>query len=136
MKNNELSAFRIFFIVAALWNLAGGIPGYYFSVDTFQMFFGKELVDPLMISIYKGAWGTTLLYFFGYLFVAFNPEKHTGIVILGVIGKIFFAASLLKLYLAGLTTTVVMAVVIGDSLFTLFLLFFLARMLFLRKAII
>jgi hypothetical protein len=118
MSNNGLVFFRIVFVMAALWNLAGGIPGYFDSANMFHRLFDRELTDPLMMAIYKGSWGTTFLYFFGYLLVAYNPARHTGIVILGVLGKVFFAAGLLKAYLAGMTTSFALVVISGDFIFT------------------
>ena len=112
------STLRILFIAAALWNLAGGLPGYLASADVFYALFGRELTDPLMTSIYRGAWGTTFLYFIGYLLVARNPERHVGIVLLGTIGKVFFAANLVQLYAQGLATSLALVVVVGDSIFS------------------
>ena len=119
---------RVLFIAAALWNLAGGLPGYFASTDVFYGLFGRELSDPLLISIYRGAWGTTFLYFIGYLIVARNPERHTGIVLLGTIGKVFFAANLLHLYAQGLATPLVLPVVAGDSVFSVLFVRYLLRM--------
>ena len=83
------------------------------------MFFNKELSDQLYYGIYQGAWGTTLVYFIGYSIVAYNPLKHTGIVIVGGIGKVGFAISLLKFYLSGIAVPIVFIVIIGDFIFAL-----------------
>ena len=96
MSDKKLAFFRIVFVMAALWNLAGGIPGYFDSANMFHRLFDKELTDPLMTAIYKGSWGTTFLYFFGYLLVAYNPVRHTGVVILGTIGKVFFRCGFIE----------------------------------------
>src|SRR6187402_1737289 len=102
MKNKEITIFRTIFIISAIWNLIGAIFGYFNTAYTFNGFFNRELTDPLYYTIYQGAWGTTLVYFIGYSIVAYNPIKHTGIVIVGWIGIIGFAFSLLKLYLSGI----------------------------------
>ena len=119
MDHKQLKFIRLLFIVAALWNLTGAGFGYFNTAFTFQNFFDRELSDPLFYDIYKGAWGTTFVYFFGYLLVAYNPIKHTGIVIVGAIGKVGFAIKLMQLYLAGLANSVVLIVVIGDFIFML-----------------
>lgn len=114
------------FIVAAIWNLIGAGFGYFNTSYTFQTLFHRELTDPLYYHIYQGAWGTTLTYFVGYLIVAFNPVKHTGIVIVGGIGKIGFALKLLQFYLSGFADPIVFIVIIGDLIFgALFLYYFL-----------
>ncbi len=124
MKNKEITFFRSLFIVSAIWNLIGAIFGYFNTAFTFNGFFNRELTDPLFYAIYQGAWGTTLVYFIGYLIVAKNPLKHTGIVIVGGIGKIGFAISLLKFYLAGLAGPVVFVVIAGDFVFSLLFLYY------------
>jgi uncharacterized membrane protein YhdT len=98
------------------------------GICPFYNFFGRELTDPLYYAIYQGAWGTTLVYFFGYLIVAYNPVKHPGIVIVGGIGKAGFAVKLLQLYSAGIASPVVFIVVFGDFIFTAFFLIYFFRL--------
>jgi hypothetical protein len=128
MKNKELTFFKRLFLISAIWNLIGAIFGYFNTAFTFSGFFNRELTDPLFYAIYQGAWGTTLVYFIGYLIVANNPIKHTGIVIVGGIGKIGFAISLLKFYLAGLAGPVVFIVILGDFVFALLFLHYFFRL--------
>ncbi len=126
MGNDALKFFKILFVVAALWNLVGAGFGYFNTAYTFQSFFSRELSDPLIHDIYQGAWGTTFVYFFGYLIVAYNPLKHMGIVIVGGIGKVGFAIKLLQLYLAGFANEIVLIVIVGDLIFmALFFYYFL-----------
>ncbi|WP_025025462.1 hypothetical protein [Caldalkalibacillus mannanilyticus] len=124
MNEKEIIFFKILFIIAALWNLIGAIFGYFNTAYTFNLAFDRELVDPLFYAVYKGSWGTTLVYFFGYLIVAYNPVKHTGIVILGGIGKVGFIITLIQLYLAGIATSVAFIVIIGDFIFFLLFLYY------------
>jgi len=124
MEKRKLTFIKGLFIVAALWNLIGAIFGYFNTAYTFNGFFARELTDPLFYAIYQGAWGTTLVYFIGYSIVAYNPLKHTGIVIVGGIGKVGFAISLLKFYLAELANSVVFIVIIGDFIFTILFLYY------------
>ena len=128
MQNKEITFFRALFIISALWNLVGAIFGYFNTAHTFQGFFNREMTDPLYYTIYQGAWGTTLVYFIGYSLVAYNPLKHTGIVIVGGIGKVGFAISLLKLYLSGIAQPVVFVVIVGDFIFTLLFLYYFIRL--------
>jgi len=124
MDAKEIALFRVLFTIAALWNLTGAIFGYFNTAFTFNAFFGRELTDPLFHAIYQGAWGTTLVYFFGYLIVARNPTRHAGIVIVGGIGKVGFAMKLLQLYLAGIANPIVFVVIIGDFIFSLLFLYY------------
>lgn len=120
--------FRTFFIIAALWNLLGAVFGYFNTSLTFQQFFSRELSDPLIYAIYQGSWGTTLVYFVGYLIVALNPVKNSGIVIVGGIGKVAFAIKLLQLLLLHTANPVVLIVIIGDSVFSLLFLYYFFEM--------
>ena len=136
MQKTELRLFKGLFIVSALWNLVGAIYGYFNTAYTFQGLFDRELADPLYFSIYQGAWGTTLVYFIGYSIVAWNPLKHTGIVITGGIGKIGFAISLLKFYLSGLAQPVVFVIIIGDFIFSVFFIYYFIRLYKTKNSII
>lgn len=119
MNRSELTSFRVLFAIAALWNLAGGILGYLNTGFAFELMFDRELTDPLFHGVYRGAWGTTMVYFVGYSIVAFNPLKHVGIVIVGGIGKVGFAVQLLQFYFAGLATAHAFVVIVGDFVFCL-----------------
>lgn len=136
MKNTEITFFRALFIVSALWNLIGAIFGYFNTAYTFNGFFNRELIDPLYYAIYQGAWGTTLVYFIGYSIVAYNPLKHTGIVIVGGIGKIGFAISLLKFYMSGIAGPVVFIVIAGDFIFALLFLYYFMRLYKAKESIL
>lgn len=127
MRAKEITFFRILFIISALWNFIGSIFGYFNTAFTFHLFFDRELIDPLYFVIYQGAWGTTLVYFIGYLIVAYNPLKHIGIVIVGGLGKIGFVISLLKLYFAGIAQPIVFVVIIGDLVFSVLFLYYFLR---------
>lgn len=124
----EITFFKVLFIIAALWNLTGAIFGYFNTAYTFNGLFDRELTDPLFYAVYQGAWGTTLVYFIGYFIVAYNPVKHTGIVMVGGIGKIGFAIKLLQLYLAGIANSFVFIVIIGDFFFSLLFLYYFYRL--------
>ncbi|MBK6263855.1 hypothetical protein JKA74_02305 [Marivirga sp. S37H4] len=128
MQSKEFTFFRALFIISAIWNLIGAIFGYFNTAYTFQGFFNRELNDPLYYTIYQGAWGTTLVYFIGYLIVAYNPLKHTGIVIVGGIGKVGFAITLMKFYLSDIAGPIVFVVIIGDFIFALLFLYYFIRL--------
>ncbi|CAD5249555.1 MULTISPECIES: hypothetical protein [unclassified Imperialibacter] len=136
MGSNELSFFKGLFVVSALWNLIGAIFGYFNTAFTFNGFFNRELADPLYYAIYQGAWGTTLVYFIGYSIVAYNPLKHTGIVIVGGIGKVGFAISLFKFYLSGLAGPVVFIVIVGDFIFSILFMYYFFRLYQTKESIL
>lgn len=136
MRNKEFSFFTALFIIAALWNLIGAGFGYFNTEYTFQGLFERELNDPLFYEIYKGAWGTTLMFFIGYLFVAYNPVKHTGVALIGGIGKFTFALAELHLYLSGLANSLILIIVIGDFIFCALFAYYFIELYQQEKAII
>jgi len=81
-----------------------------------------------MFSVYKGAWGTTLVYFIGYLIVSRNPERHYGVVVTGGIGKLGYILTLMQLYSAGIASPIVFIIVIGDAVFVLLFCFYFYRL--------
>lgn len=105
------------FLVAALWNFAGAIPGFFDTSGMFAREFGRALVDPVMVVVYRGAWGTALLYGFGFLMAARDPLRHTGVVLMGGLGKAFFALHLLYMFAKGWTSAFAVVVIGGDALF-------------------
>ena len=113
----DLKLFRILFLVSALWNFAGALPGLFDSNRMFLEEFGRELTDPVLLSVYRGAWGTAFLYGFGFLAAAWNPARHTGIVLMGGLGKALFALNLLNMYLQGWTSPFAVVVILGDVVF-------------------
>ncbi|MEO9476733.1 MAG: hypothetical protein ABJG41_14420 [Cyclobacteriaceae bacterium] len=136
MDSKEIYFFRVLFIVSAIWNLVGAIFGYFNTAYTFNGFFNRELTDPLYYAIYQGAWGTTLVYFIGYSIVAYNPLKHTGIVIVGGIGKIGFAITLLKFYMADIAGPIVFIVIVGDLIFGALFLYYFIRLFKTKQPIV
>lgn len=128
MDKRAFPFFTGLFIAAAVWNLIGAAFGYFNTEYTFQGLFNRELSDPLFYEIYKGAWGTTLMFFVGYLLVAYNPVKHTGVALIGGIGKLAFATAELQLFLAGLANARILIIVVGDFIFCALFVFYFIRL--------
>ncbi len=125
LDKNALRFFRILFVVSAIWNFAGAIPGLMDTAGMFEREFGRELSDPVLVAVYRGAWGTAFLYGFGFLMVAANPVRHTGIVLMGGTGKALFAINLLFMHLNGWTSPFAILVIVGDIIFiALFIAYF------------
>lgn len=113
----DLRFFRACFLIAAIWNFAGGLPGVIDPAGMFAREFGVVLTDPVQVAVYRGAWGTALLYGLGFLLVARNPARHAGVVAMGGLGKALFALNLGHLYLNGWTSAFAVVVIVGDILF-------------------
>lgn len=128
MPPKTLRWLRTLFLISAAWNFAGAVPGVSDPAGMFVREFGRDLGDPIMIAIYRGAWGTALLYGFGFLLVAKDPARHAGIVLMGGAGKALFAANLLYMYLQGWTSDFALVVIIGDVVFILLFALYFAQL--------
>jgi hypothetical protein len=105
LTTRALFWFRVLFVIAAFWNFAGAIPGLADTAGMFEREFGRALTDPVMIAVYRGAWG---------------------IVLMGGLGKALFALNLLNMHLQGWTSSFSIVVIAGDVVFVaLFGLYFL-----------
>lgn len=127
-RDKKHAFFTIIFLIAAAWNLIGAAFGYFNTEFTFQEMFNRELNDPLVYQIYHGTWGTTLLFFFGYIMVALNPIKHSGLAFIGGIGKLFFAIAELRLYLSGLANPIILVIVVGDFIFCILFIYYFVQL--------
>ena len=128
LQSKETKAFRALFIVSALWNFAGAIPGLLDPSGMFKREFGHALNDPIMVAVYRGAWGTAFLYGFGFLLAAKDPVRHTGIVLMGGAGKALFALNLLIMYLKGWTSSFAILVIAGDVVFVVLFIFYFVKL--------
>ncbi|TCP61585.1 hypothetical protein EV663_10436 [Rhodovulum bhavnagarense] len=117
LPSRDLWRFRILFLIAAIWNFAGGTPGLFDSAAMFEQEFGHALTDPVLVAVYRGAWGTAFLYGFGFLMAARDPTRHTGVVLMGGIGKALFALNLAYMYFSGWTSQFALVVIGGDIVF-------------------
>lgn len=116
------------FVIAAVWNFAGSIPGITNASGMFTQEFGRALSDPVMVAVYRGAWATSFLYALGFLLVARNPERHVGIVLMGGLGKALFAMNLAWMYLSGWTSDFAVIVITGDAVFVSLFVTYLLRL--------
>ena len=107
----------VLFIVAALWNFAGSVPGLFDPGQMFTREFGRPLTDPVLLAVYRGAWGTAFIYGFGFLLVALNPVRHVAVVLMGGTGKALFALNLFFMWQAGWTSSFAVVVILGDVVF-------------------
>lgn len=117
LPERQRPRYALLFVIAAVWNFAGALPGFFDSAGMFAREFGRELDDPVLVVVYRGAWGTALLYGFGFLMAARNPARHTGVVLMGGVGKAFFALHLTYMYWQGWTSDFALVVIAGDAVF-------------------
>jgi hypothetical protein len=120
---SDLFPLRIALAVTALWTLSGALFGFLDTAASFERFHGAPADSELVLELYRGAWGQTLLFAIGYGVAVFDPRRHVLAVGLGLIGKLLYAARIFSadrpltpLALAAGVGDVVLAIVLSALL--------------------
>jgi hypothetical protein len=112
-------AWRLFFVVSALWNFMSGL-GIIWPHESFKTFFGKEADDEITLILYRLLWISVFIFGISYLLIAFNPAANLGVIFIGVLGKVTACVIFLNLYRQGVVCKPARFSAIGDMLFALF----------------
>lgn len=117
-----------FFLLAAFWNFAGAIPGIFFPAWSMKFFYAAVPSDDyhalLGTSLF---WGSVFVFGIGYLIVAGDPEKNSGILVMGVMGKLILALVWCHTYFfcRNYSTIVVLGAATGDLIFAIYFYYYL-----------
>lgn len=76
---------------------------------------------------YNITWAFVLIFGIGYYIVALDVDKNHGVVVIGIIGKLFFYFYFLYLFLRSQCTLFGLAGVSGDLLFSMMFAYFLYK---------
>lgn len=115
----SIKFWRIFFLVAALWNLAGS--GIAFAnletnATTFFLAATSEL-QPVINMLLILFWFTVFTFAVGYLILAVNPRKNRGILLLAILGKTAVGVLWTHGFFNGYVSATALAAGIGDLIF-------------------
>jgi hypothetical protein len=91
-SRSDLLPLRIALTVTALWTLSGALFGYLDTASSFERFHGAPADSEVVLELYRGAWGQTLLFAIGYGIAVLDPRRHVLAVSLGLTGKLLYAA--------------------------------------------
>jgi hypothetical protein len=109
---------RLFFLISALWNFFGGVPGALKPADNLEKYYNVKTDDFITIFLNRGIWICVLIFGIGYLLVAYDPVMFYGIIIMGIIGKIAIAFLWFYLRAIGKLEMIGVIAATGDLLFT------------------
>jgi hypothetical protein len=125
----EYENWRKFFLVSALWNFLGAIPGIFFPALSMRLFYGVQVNDFHTLFLTSLFWSTVLIFGIGYLIVANAPIKNLGIIALGVIGKTIVAIAWFYIYFFcnDRATIVVVGAAAGDLIFAIYFSYYLIK---------
>ncbi len=125
----DADIWKKFFLIAALWNLSGAVPGIFMSGLNLRLFYGIQTTDFHTLFLNSMFWGAVLVFGIGYLIVAKDIGKNPGIVTLGVICKSLVALVWYYIYFFGCNraTILVVGAATGDVIFVGYFVYFLMR---------
>ncbi len=116
---------KTFFFVAALWNLLAAIPAIIRPDLYFKIYYGLATDDPYTIMLNRSFWIAVAIFGMGYWMVSRNPEKQTGIIVMGIVGKFAVAISWYYMVFTGMAEFMPFFGATGDSIFTVYFVIYL-----------
>ena len=129
MFGQSQSAWRWFFVAAALFNFAIGIPLFFARRWTFAIAFRDPSVAGLGLApdLWADFGFCVALIGLGYLFIATDPSRERSLIWLGVFAKAFDVITLSWRTLIGVTHPIVLLPAAADAAFLAFFLIYLAK---------
>ncbi len=121
MAPNPLNSkfWKIVFVIAGLYTAGGVLPGIFDPAKGVHDFTGQMTEDWNTLYFFRSLWIIVLVFGIGYFIVALNPAKHIGIVMLGFLGKLLFAANVMIQYSNERLSQMAFTASIIDSIFVL-----------------
>lgn len=110
---------KIIFLIAGLYTTGGVLPGIYNPEHGLLDFTSQIIEDWNTLYFFRSLWITVLVFGIGFFIVTLNPAKHVGIVIMGLLGKLFFASNVLFQYSHDKVSQMAMTAAFLDLVFVL-----------------
>jgi len=110
---------KITFLIAGIYTSFGVISGIFNPEQGLLDFTGQIIEDWNTLYFFRSLWITVFVFGIGFLIVALNPAKHIGIVIMGLLGKLFFASNVLFQYSNEKVSQMAMTAAFIDLIFVL-----------------
>jgi hypothetical protein len=125
-----VSNWQLFFVSMAIWNVGLALPGLIAPRRGFRLLYGVETDRFYELYQHWAISAVILLFGVGYAIIAIEPSANLGLVLVGVIAKVLFAAVITVLFFLGRATKVALAVAVGDIVFAVFFIRYLQSILF------
>ena len=107
-----------FFLVAALFNYAIGFPIFLFRRWSYDLSFVEAVGrDPMALRLWADFGFAVILIGLGYQIISRNIRKNRGIVLLGIIAKLFDVINLTLLFVWGFARPIVLIPALIDGIF-------------------
>jgi len=115
----DFQTWRLFFLISALWNFAGGIPAVLRPEANLEKYYNVKTDDPMTIFLNRTFWIMVLIFGVGYLLIACDPVMFYGIIYMGIIGKILVAVNWYYMRAVGKLNNVGVFGATGDLIFAI-----------------
>ena len=120
------------FLISAIWNLYFSITALLLPKLNLTLCYGEEVASGILNNFYSymlyNFQGAAILVFgIGYYIVSRDVSKNHGIVVIGIIGKLFFFVYYTYMYFITRATIVPFLAVIGDFIFSILFAYFLVQ---------
>lgn len=108
-----------FFLVAALFSYAIGFPIFLFRRWSYDLSFVEAVGrDPMAMRLWADFGFAVILIGLGYQIISRNIRKNRGIVLLGIIAKLFGVINLTLLFVWGFARPIVLIPALIDGIFS------------------
>lgn len=113
------------FLFAALFNYAIGLPILFARQWSYDMSYVAEVSrDPMALRLWADFGFAVVLIGFGYHIISRDVSKNRGIVLLGIIAKLFDVINLTVLFLMGIARWIVLVPAFIDGVFVVLFVIF------------
>lgn len=121
---------RLFFAVAAAWNLAAALPALVTPRRAFRLLYGVESDRFYELFQHRMIGAVVLLFGIGYGIIALEPSANLGLVLLGFLAKVVVVVAFAALVVRRRATKAALLIAAVDALFAAFFLRYLATSVF------
>jgi hypothetical protein len=109
-------------LIAAAWNLVGGVTALIDPAKHFSQLFttSLDLSDPVQLFFFRCVWINVIAWGLAYFLAAFWAPSRKAILAAGGLGKVAYAAACFALFAGGVGTNGLFAAGVVDSLLAIF----------------
>jgi hypothetical protein len=130
MKRLSKKTYKVFFVIAAIWNISGGLGAIFMFESNMISLWGAEYIqmfydNRVALSTYRLFWVLVIIFGVGYYVISRDLTKNRAVIWMAVAGKLTVFSIWSYDYSIGAIQPAALFGGVGDLIFTLIFLFFL-----------
>ena len=130
MKNSTEKIYKVIFVIAAVWNITGGLGAIFMFESNMTSLWGPEYIqmfydNRVALSTYRLFWVLVIIFGIGYYIISRDLTKNRAVLWMAIAGKLAVFIIWSYDYSIGAIQPAALIGGIGDLVFTLIFLFFL-----------